>query len=168
MLVIDVIESEINCKPVESHRSDSHYWSRRRAWWRAHKAETGCGWDGVQESLRSAADYLASLRQRAAMSISEAVADEQSEPNTEIRGEYGDLSGSFAAACREADAARRNPRPRARRDFLPTSTCITLDWLLRYCDAERLRKFLEGRPEAELAKIKNYIAWKNPNDQQHH
>jgi hypothetical protein len=78
------------------------------------------------------------------------------------------LSSTFARACREADAERRNPRPRTREDSLPTSTVEAIDWLLRYCDGERLRKFLEGRPEAELAKIKNYIAWKNTNDQQHH
>jgi hypothetical protein len=71
------------------------------------------------------------------------------------------LSPTFARACREADAARRPPR--ARRpvgDRPPTSTRITIDWLLKHCDAERLRTFLEARPEAELAKIKNYIAEK--------
>jgi hypothetical protein len=77
-----------------------------------------------------------------------------------VRGEYDELSGSFAEACRKADAERRPPRSRTVVDRPPTSTCETIDWLLKYCDAERLRKFLEGRPEAELTQIKNYIAWK--------
>ena len=94
------------------------------------------------------------------MSISEAVANEQSEPNTEIRGDYDRLSGSFAEACRKGDAERRPTRSRPAVDRLPTCTCDTINWLLRYCDDERLRKFLEGRPEAELTKIKNHIAWK--------
>jgi hypothetical protein len=71
------------------------------------------------------------------------------------------LSTTFARACREADAERRPAR--ARRpvgDRPPTSTGKAVDWLLKFGDEQSLRNFLEGRPEAELAKIKNYIAWK--------
>ena len=63
------------------------------------------------------------------------------------------LSSSFSLACREADAARRNPRPQARRDSLPTSTCETIDWLLKFGDEQRLGKFIEGRPASEIARI---------------
>jgi hypothetical protein len=61
------------------------------------------------------------------------------------------------AACRQADAERRNPRPLARRDSLPTSTAETIDWLLKYCDEQRLQKFIEGRPATEIAIIHDYI-----------
>jgi hypothetical protein len=133
MLVIDVIESEIICKPSTKDRRT--YWAERRRWWASHKAETGTDWAGIQRSLVEAAAYLAYLRNRAASHLSPEAIVAEPEPNSS--------------------------RLRARRDSLPTaSTCIALDWLLRYCDDERLRKFLEGRPEAELAKIKNYIAWK--------
>jgi hypothetical protein len=74
--------------------------------------------------------------------------------------DYDGLSSTFASACRKADAERRNPRPPATRDSLPTSTRITIDWLLRYCDEQRLRNFLKGRSEAQLERIERYIAWK--------
>ena len=70
------------------------------------------------------------------------------------------LSRTFASACLQADAAHRPTRARRVGDRPPTATCKAIDWLLKFGDAERLRKFLEGRPEAELTQIKNYIAWK--------
>jgi hypothetical protein len=93
--------------------------------------------------------------------MSTAIVAEQPEPNTEVRGEYDALSGSFAEACRKADAEGRPTR--ARRlvgDRPPTCTCDAIDWLLKYCDEQRLRNFLEGRSEAELERIERYIAWK--------
>src|SRR6478736_4596066 len=142
MLVIDVIESEIICKPSTKDRRT--YWAERRRWWASHKAETGTDWADIQRSLVAAAAYLAYLRNRAASHFSpEAIVAEQPEPNTEVRGEYDDLSGTFAEASWKADAERRNPRPRARRDSLPTSTAETIDWLLKYCDEQHLRNFLE-------------------------
>ena len=139
----NVTVQSINCDNKSNpHRQENpDYWSRRRAWWRAHKAQTGTDWVGVAKTILDVDQYL----NGAAV----------------VCDDYDTLSGTFSSACREADAARGDSRPRARRDSLPTSTAETIDWLLRYCDAERLRKFLEGRPEAELAKIKNYIAWKN-------
>ena len=158
MLVIDVIKSEIICKPSTKDRRT--YWAERRRWWASHKAETGTDWAGIQRSLVAAAAYLAYLRNRAASHLSpEAIVAEQPEPNT-VQGEYDDLSGTFGRACRKADAERKNPRPRAREDSLPTSTCITIDWLLKYCDEQRLEKFIERRPAAEIARIHDYMGMK--------
>jgi hypothetical protein len=160
MLVIDVIESEIICKPSTKDRRT--YRAERRRWWASHKAETGTDWAGIQRSLVEAAAYLAYLRNRAASHLSsEAIVVEQPEQNTEFRGEYDNLSSTFASACRKADAERRNLRARLRVDSLPTSTRITIDWLLTYCDEQRLRNFLDGRSEVELERIEHYIAWKN-------
>jgi hypothetical protein len=122
------------------------------------RTATGTDWLGVQQSLREAANYLASLKQRAAMSISEAVADEQSEPNTEIRGEYDRLSGSFAEACRKADAERRPTRSRPAVDRLPTCTCDTINWLLRrlggqllFGDSDQAKPFISDPLHWNLA-----------------
>jgi hypothetical protein len=158
MLVIDVIESEIICKPSTKDRRT--YWAERRRWWASHKAETGTDWAGIQRSLVEAAAYLAYLRNRAASHLSPEAIVEQPESNTDFQGEYDDLSSTFASACRKADAERRNPHLRARGDSLPTSMCITLDWLLRYCEEQRLEKFIEGRPAAEIARIHDYIGMK--------
>jgi hypothetical protein len=81
---------------------------------------------------------------------------------TEIRGEYDNLSGSFELACRKADAEYRARKQEAKRpERLSKSTSDAIDWLLKYVnDSERLRNFLEGRPEVELIKIQKYIAWK--------
>jgi hypothetical protein len=84
----------------------------------------------------------------------------ESDAPVDVSDDYDVLSSTFASACRKADAERRNPRPRARGGSLPTSTCITIDWLLKYCDERRLRNFSEGRSEAELERIGRYIAWK--------
>jgi hypothetical protein len=84
-------------------------------------------------------------------------------PTKEIRDEYGDLTGSYAEACRIADETYRAKQRQAKRpaESPPKSTCDAIDWLLKYVnDAERLRKFLEGRREAELIKIQKYIDWK--------
>jgi hypothetical protein len=62
--------------------------------------------------------------------------------------DYDGLSSTFASAC---------ARPRAHGDSLATSTCITIDWLLKYCDEQRLEKFIERRPAAEIARIHDYI-----------
>jgi hypothetical protein len=67
------------------------------------------------------------------------------------------LSSTFASACRKADAARRNPRPRTRGDSLPTSTAEAVDWLLKFGDEQRLGKFITGRPTAEIARIHDYV-----------
>ena len=160
MLGIDVVESEIICKPSTKDRRT--YWAERRRWWASHKAETGTDWVGIQRSFVEAAAYLACLRNRAASHLSpETIVAEQPEPNTEVRGEYDTLSGSFAEASRKADTERTNPRPLPRAvGPLPTSTRITIDWLLKYCDEQRLQKFIEGRPTAEIARIHDDIRMK--------
>jgi hypothetical protein len=134
-------------------RRDSEFWARRRRWWAHHKVATGTDWPGIRESLRETADYLARLREAGVViSSPEAIVAEQPEPNSGVRGEYGTLSGSFAEACQKAEAGRR-PVRRPGGDSLPTSTRITIDWLLKYCDEQRLEKFIEGRPAAEIARI---------------
>ena len=83
-------------------------------------------------------------------------------PTTEIRNEYDDLSGSFAEACRIADEAYRTRQKQAKKppERLAKSALDAIDWSLKYGTDESLRKFLEGRPEAELIQITKYIAWK--------
>jgi hypothetical protein len=157
----NVTSQQITRNSNSVSRNVSSYWDERRRWWAAEARRRGIDWDGVQESFRLAADHLASLRRRAASHRSpEAIVAQQPEPNAEVRGEYDALSGTFAEASWKADAERRNPRPRARRDSLPTSTAETIDWLSKYCDEQHLRNFLEGRSEAELERIERYIAWK--------
>jgi hypothetical protein len=140
--------------------NDSRYWDERRRWWVAEARRQGVDWPGIQESLREAADYLAHLREAGVVVNSpEAIVAEQPEPKSEVRGEYDTLSGLFAEACREADAGRR-PVRRPGGDSLRTSTRITIDWLLKHCDEQRLEKFIEGRPAAEIARIHDYIGMK--------
>jgi hypothetical protein len=62
MLVIDVIESEIICKPSTKDRRTN--WAERRRWWASYKAETGTDWAGIQRSLVEAGAFLANLRKR--------------------------------------------------------------------------------------------------------
>jgi hypothetical protein len=130
-----LINRKINSNPRD-------YWAERRRWWANHKIGAGTDWVGVAKTILDVDQYL------------------NGNDAAVVCDDYDGLSLPFARACRKADAERRNPRPRASRDSLPAATAETIDWLLRYRDDERLRKFLEGRPEAELAKIKNYIAWK--------
>jgi hypothetical protein len=115
----------------------AEFWARRRRWWAAEARRCGCDWPGVAKTILDVDQYL----NGAAV----------------VCNDYDTLSGTFSSACREADAARRNPRPRTRGDSLPTSTCDGVDWLLKYYDEQRLEKFIEGRPAAEIARIHDYI-----------
>jgi hypothetical protein len=64
----DVTLQSINCNNNSNpHRQENpDYWSRRRAWWRAHKAETGTDWTGINRTQIEVAAFLADLRRRAA------------------------------------------------------------------------------------------------------
>ncbi len=44
--------------------------------------------------------------------------------------------------------------------LLPKSTIDAIDFLLIQNDLDRLKKFLEGRPQAEIQRILAYIEWK--------
>ena len=62
----NVTVQSINCDNKSNpHRQENpDYWSRRHAWWRAHKAEIGTDWAGIIRSQIEAADFLAGLRRR--------------------------------------------------------------------------------------------------------
>jgi hypothetical protein len=120
----------------------AEYWDERRRWWAHHKIGAGTDWVGVAKTILDVDQYL------------------NGNDAAVVRDDYDGLSSTFARACRQADAERRNPRPRAHKDSLPTSTGKAVDWLLKFGDERRLRNFLEGRSEAELERIERYIAWK--------
>ena len=77
---------------------------------------------------------------------------------TEIDDDYTNLSGSFARAGRVADRAYNKPPASKRAVTAATSTLQAAAWLARYCEPERLQKFLEGRPKAEIVRIHLYIS----------
>ena len=82
-----------------------------------------------------------------------------------VRGEYEELSDTFADACREADRKYRQLRARQssgdpHRSRLPKSTADAIDWLLAQRDEQRIQKFLQGRTREDLTSIRNYILWK--------
>ena len=82
-----------------------------------------------------------------------------------VGGEYEELSGTFANACREADSKRRQQQARQStrypdRPRLPKSTADAIDWLLAQKDERRIQKFLQGRTRENLTSIRNYILWK--------
>jgi hypothetical protein len=81
--------------------------------------------------------------------------------NPLVIDEYG-ATGSFAIACRHADAERHSkPIPHKHdKSSLLSSTAAAIDFLLKQKDEQRLAKFLEGRPSEELDRIENYIARK--------
>jgi hypothetical protein len=109
-------------------------WAARRAWWRAEAARSGTDWRGI---LQTAIAAVALARQIA--------------PYT----------STFAAACRHADRA-----PQARRryqrspDHLPEATLQAIAFLLKQDDMARLEKFIADRPQAEIAKIREYLRGK--------
>jgi hypothetical protein len=79
--------------------------------------------------------------------------------------EYEGLSGTFAAACREADGlfqlkARKlseHPGHQADQQKLAQSTIDALKYMLSQNDAGRLDKFLCGRSHEQIKLIKEYI-----------
>jgi hypothetical protein len=46
----------------EGNRAD--YWRKRREWWAAEAKRTGTDWDGIQQTLREVAAFLAAMRKR--------------------------------------------------------------------------------------------------------
>ena len=50
------------------------------------------------------------------------------------------------------------PKPKPARYFLPNSTRDAVDWLVAHSSADRLRKFLAGRPTQELKAINEHLA----------
>jgi hypothetical protein len=64
----NVTVQSINCNNNSNpHRQENpDYWSRRRAWRRARKAETGTDWTGIDRTQIEVAAFLADLRRRAA------------------------------------------------------------------------------------------------------
>ena len=67
MLFVDTIEPKIICKQQkENLRRDPDYWSRRRAWWRAHKGELGTDWGSINRLQVEVASFLAGVRRRRA------------------------------------------------------------------------------------------------------
>ena len=64
----DVTLQSINCNNNSNpdRQENPDYWSRRRAWWRAHKAEIGTDWAGINRTQIEVAAFLADLRRRAA------------------------------------------------------------------------------------------------------
>jgi hypothetical protein len=73
----------------------------------------------------------------------------------------GLIGSTFVDACRQADREHQ-ARPTSGRPnrHLPESLRQAIDYLLRENDADRLKKFLAGRSQAETQKILAYIEGK--------
>jgi hypothetical protein len=64
----DVTLQSINCNNNSNSRRHENpdYWSRRRTWWRAHKAELGTDWDSINRLQVEIASFLAHVKRRRA------------------------------------------------------------------------------------------------------
>jgi len=142
-------------------------WAARRASWRAEKARAGTDWRGILLFRRAVFDAVIARARRAAPV-----------------DQYDGLSSTFAAACRAADweakprsdpdripiiahhgvssAARLQAEheqaiARRRERYGPAaSTLMTLDYLLKEDDQQKLQDFITEHPPSEAKEIIAY------------
>jgi hypothetical protein len=74
--------------------------------------------------------------------------------------QYEDLSSTFAAACRQADAEQRRKKPARSNNvvqFLARSTLDVAEYLARLNDPEQMRTWLAKHSAAERAAIFKHL-----------